>query len=163
MLNDSHHRHFLSSGRESSSYLTSSRPLELWGDAPGLRLGCAEKERRGPLNLTLTTQNPNTFRREHHYVPFLPQGSALKIGTGFFSSALFTGQPWWLPGAMKPPHFLVPSYSLHRWQEAPGPLWQALGSAHDVASPCCQVPATRSAWRRQIRAERANWQAGLAT
>lgn len=45
--------------------------------------------------------------------------------------------------------------SLHWWQEAPGPLWQALGSAHDVASPCCQVPATRSAWKRQIRAGRA--------
>lgn len=44
--------------------------------------------------------------------------------------------------------------SLHWWQEAPGPLWQALGSAHDVASPCCQVPATRSAWKRQIRAGR---------
>lgn len=107
--NDSYGRHFPSSGRESSSPLTSSRPSELWGDAPCLRPGCMEKERRGSLNLTLTTQNPDTFRREHHYVPFLPQGSALKISTGFFSSALFIGEPWWLPGVMKPPHFSVPS------------------------------------------------------
>lgn len=51
---------------------------------------------------------------------------------------------------MKLPQF----YSLHWWSEAPGPLWQDLGPAHDVASLGCQVLATCFAWRRQIRAGR---------
>ena len=31
----------------------------------------------------------------------------------------------------------------------------SFGSAHDVGFPCCQIPATGSAWRRQIRGGRA--------
>lgn len=99
-----------------------------------------------------TTQESNTFRRDHRCPSFLPPCWKSLM---FFSSAISFRVPLELPGATKLPQSPVSSYSLHSWQEAPGLLWQALGSSHDVASTYCQVSATCSAWRRQIRAGRA--------
>lgn len=78
----------------------------------------------------------------------------LEVSTVLFSSATFI---WKAPVASRSLEAAQFSVLPAHCTRARGswPLWQALGSAHGVGSPRCQVPATCSAWRRQIRAGRA--------
>lgn len=150
--NSCYRHHFLSSARKSFSQLTLSRLLEGWEDTPDLgRAACRrrkEEDHGSPLH------NSEIKHLHTRALLHVLSSSVLEIINVLFSY-FHSEKPQELPGATKLPQFPVSSYSLHWWQEAPGLLWQALGSSHDVASTSCQVSATCSAWRRQIRTGRA--------